>query len=243
MRHLNRLYPALLCLTVGCIGPATRPKASQAGNPPVHVVLKNYSREAPKTAVPGEAMLKVKDYWVQNNAVSSFVLDRAVTVQTRKRVLTLPHGALLVCGGPITINGNLYTMYHSGNDDPDYGVIYYFNPDMTMARFLYMRDAASFPTGMEAITKIFPESFKLPNVPAPTIVLDREPRDYEMVFKGLEADGLHLIYREFSPGAETSSFQQELTFPATAGNISYKDIQIKILTCSEKQLLFTVLSE
>jgi len=242
MRNLKWLYPGLLCLAAGCIGPASRPKPVRVADAPEQVMQKDYSPDVPRSATPGETMLKVKDYWVQSNAISSIVLDRAVTITTGKRVITLPHGAVLVSGGSITIKGKFYTMYHNANDDSDFGVIYYFNPDMSLADFLYLKDRRTFPTGMETITRVLPESFRLPNIPAPTVLRDRDYQNYEMVFKGLGSDGIHLIYREFLPGVADPSFQQELTYPSDTERITYKNIELKIDGCSEQHLDFTVVS-
>ena len=243
MRFQKWLYPGLLCLTVSCIGPATRPQASRVPVPPEHVVARNYEANVRRTATPGQVMVKVQDYWLQSHPASSIILDRAVTLQTRKQAFTLPHGAMLLNSGSIVIQGKPYSMYHNASDDSDYGIIYYFNPDQTFAGFLYLKDGRTFPSGMQTITKVSPASFRLPPPPAPTVLRDREQLDYEMVFQGLGADGIKVSYREFPPAGTSPSYQEELTFPAEAQQISYKNIQIQVNRCSEGQLEFTVVSD
>ena len=242
MRNLNWLYPGLLVLATGCIGPATRPKPALLPDPPQHVLQQSFTPEVQREAGPGEAMLKVKDYWIQSHAPNALVLDHAVTITAGKREIHLPHGVLLLNGGSLAINGKFYTIYHSANDDPDYGVLYYFNPDMTLADFLYLKDRSTFPAGMQAITKVFPAPFRLAQAPPPSILRDLGYQDYEMVFDRLAADGIHVTYREFAADASAPTVQKELTFPADAEQIVCNGIQIQVQGCTERKLRFSVLA-
>jgi hypothetical protein len=233
MRQSRLLGYGILCMTVSCIGPHLRPKAGWVPGLPEHVVEKDYVVGETKIARTGEAMVRVKDCWLQRTYPASVVLDRQV-----------PNGRELENIGAIEIDNTQYIRYANANDDDHDSEIYYVRPDGTLANFLYERGRYRQMKGIRKIIEVSPEPFRFPFTNNISDVPNSEYQKYEISFRNKDQRGIHFNYEEFSKeNPDTPSIQKIISLPSEQNYLTCNNLKIKVEKCTANDIDFTVVSD
>jgi hypothetical protein len=244
MKYHCLMFSGLLWLSLGCIGPNHRPSASLVSDSPRHIVQKNYVIGEEIRVKPGETMVKVKDYWVQNSVQGSVILDRQITIITNSRVSILPHGRVLRNLGPIAIQDAQYMRYADASDDDGISPIFYARPDGTLADFVYVRGRSGLSSGFDKILNISDISYKFPPQGPDRIMAEREQVDYAILFRGKDGNGVRLTCIDFSglDGSQQSR-EEEVAVPPKNTNFGYRNLHLEFKDTASGDLAFTVLSD
>ncbi len=244
MRHWNILHAALLCAAVGCIGPAHPPKPSLVSAAPEHILLRDAALGIQKTVKAGEVMVQVKDFWTVSKYPNAIQLKSAITIKAEGETISLPHGRVLTFTGMVDLGDITYLAYSNVDEDTGLGEIYYLRPDLTLAPFLYRKDTALFPRGMEKILSTWPQTVKFKLVPVTEPYLEKRYQNYDLLFRGQDADGIHVTYREYpADGAADPARTQALTFPVGSPTLRWMGTVIKVHGCTANQIVVTVVSD
>jgi hypothetical protein len=241
MKNPTFLLAGLLCAAVGCIGPTHAPKVSMVVASSEPAVRKNYVAGVARTVALGEAIASV-DYRLKVVEYPNFLLLRqAITLKTEKRTLSLPNGRVLTYIGPVKLPNGNYVAYGNINNDEGLGEYYYVTPDLTLVDVVYIKDQPVFPTGMERIVSTWPERVKFKGTPAKERWVHGEHPDYDILFSGKDAGGIHLTYQEHAPdGSIDPGAVQRMTFPSDAQRLQCRGTVIRVQACTETKLVAAV---
>ena len=231
-------------MSLGCVGPNHRPEASLVPGSPEHVVVKNYAIGAEIRVKSGDAMVKIKDYWIQHPVQGSVILDRQIKIITKTRISILPHGRVLKNLGPIDIDNIQYMRYVDANDDDGACPICYARPDGTLADFIYARGKSGQASGFETILNISDISYKFPPKGPAGIMAEREHIDYTILFRSKDEMGIRLTCIDPSNMNEDQQERgEELAIPSRKMNFSYRNLHLEFKDTASGDLAFTVLSD
>lgn len=244
MKTPTFLLAGLLCAAVGCIGPNHTPEARMVNASSEPAVRKDYVVGVAKTVMAGEAVASVS-YRLKVTQYPNFIrLRQAITLKTEKRAMGLPNGRVLTFIGPVKVDNGDYMAYGDIHSDDGLGEYYYVTPDLTLARFVYIKDRQVFPAGMERILSTWPErvQFKAAGVAEKEIQGDRP--DHDILFAGKDAGGIHLTYQERAPdGSVDPARVQRMTFPPDTERLQCRGTVIRVQACTETKLVAAVVED
>jgi hypothetical protein len=244
MTRRRYLVPGILGLAVGCVTPVAPPRRFMAAAAPERRLEKSYVLGVQKTVGAGEPVARVKDFRIQVQFPDVIRLRQRVMFTTDKGHVLLAPSVALAYVGPITIADSSYIMYSYAYDDQGSGAIFYLTPERETAGFLYIRDSPSYPTGMARILGTKPLGFKFPVITRTEVVKGTDDACFEWTFSGKDAQGIHILQTDYTLETLPRALShQDLTFPADAVAFSVKNIQFKVVACSEKSLTYTVISD
>ncbi|MDR3671648.1 MAG: hypothetical protein P4L36_12435 [Holophaga sp.] len=244
MKRHGLILAGWLGITVGCIGPNHRPAASWVSAPPEHRQEKDYALGEARTVHPGEAMVRVKDYWIQKNYQENVILDQQMIITTASRSILLPHGRVLNNVGAITIDDVDYLRYVDAQDDDGASPLYYFRPDGRLADFLYERGGPGIAKGVEKIIRTQPATLGIPIKSAVELASDRDYVHFALLFQGRSENAVQVDYLEFSPSdPEHPSLTKRVSIPLGKGSFDYHDLRIQVDACSAGEMTFRVASD
>ena len=234
----------LLGTLICCIGPGSRPNAAQVTGKPEHFLQTSYTKGAIRTAKIGEPIATVKDFSLVRKFPNYLFLDRQITIKTEKRSLILPHGRILRFSGVANIDGENLPLYLDAYSDDGLGVVYYVKEDMSLAKFIFIRNRIAFPDGMEPITSVTPETFKFRGRIETDPASEKVFKNYDLSFTGMDGNGIHATYREhdLADPAKVAS-TREWTFPADSSRIRCVNLEIQVHRCSALALEFSVTTD
>lgn len=241
MRKRVLLAPGLLGLVLGCVGPNELPKSTLVAGQPERVVDRSYTPGAPRTVKAGEVLFEVRDTWAVNRYPNYLVTDRPLLIQTANRIIRLPMGQLLTYANTVTLDQATYVEYVNAHDDEGRGEILYFTPDLTLARFLYVRDKLAFSTGMEKIARTEPGTIRFPGRTVSERLPEKGETGRQGVFLGCDGQGIHVLYRECAGGDwNHPTAVQPLVFPEDQPELDCRGTRIRVQDCSGNRMTFAV---
>jgi len=241
---LKRTVLCSMLLTIlGCrIGPSSLPSERLVSGKPEHFIQSNYTKGMPRTALAGEPIVAVKDYWATRIFPNYFILDQQVVIYTDRRSFVLPHGHLLNFLNTVNIDGDNYSIYKDANDA--FGEMYYVDHDMRLARFMYVRSRVGSQGVMEKIKAIWPETFRFNGKIELDASSEKPFKVYDIIFDGKDDLGIHATYREHDLGDPSKVVStRALTFPADSGPFRCGDTEVQVHRCSGQALEYTVTAD
>jgi hypothetical protein len=243
MLNRNTLYAALFCLALGCIGPAHPSKPGLVAAAPEHVLRKDADLGIQKSVKAGEVLVQIKDFWTVSKYPNAIQLKNAITINAEDGIINLPHGRVLTFTGMVDLGDVTYLAYSNVDEDSGLGEIYYLRPDLTLAPFLYRKDTSLFPRGMEKIVSTWPETVRFKLTPVIEPYMEKRYQNYDLLFRGQDADGIHITYREYPlDGAADPTRTQSLTFPVGSPTLRWMGTVIKVHECTANRIVVTVVS-
>lgn len=100
------------------------------------------------------------------------------------------------------------------------------------------------PIGSGEQYKIKPENTVFKPVESKTPFSSAGYVNHELVFTGIGANGISLLYREYTfENMSRSDFKQELVYPADAKEIRFRTYKLKLLSVSPSEIKYIVKSE
>jgi hypothetical protein len=100
------------------------------------------------------------------------------------------------------------------------------------------------PVGSGSQYKFNPPNTKFTRVESKRPVPESGYINHELVFSGISADGLHLLYREYTfENMARSAFTQDLHYSAETGGIRFRKYKIKIISHTASSITYVVESD
>ena len=100
------------------------------------------------------------------------------------------------------------------------------------------------PIGSGDQYKITPENTTFKAVESQTPLSEAGYINHEIIFTGIGANGISLLYREYTfENMARSDFKQELVYPIDSKKIRFRNYQIDLVSVSPSEIRYTVTSE
>ncbi|MDH6591771.1 hypothetical protein M2165_001660 [Variovorax sp. TBS-050B] len=228
------LLPAFL---IACTAPIQHEGPREAGLE--HVLTKNYKVGVPKTVNVGEPMVKVIDYWNQMIEEPTASPSQSVSLKGGPVNLRFNAGRSYPIRGRIPHDGKTFLVVPN-TEDPVYQAALVSEDGTILDRVV-----ARMPNGNHVMViytmTIDPPAAKLVRQRSTRVASSHSFINYELIYTGLNSSGLNLTYREFSPeGLARVAFFQNLTYPADAKSITFRQMRIAIEKASAENVTFSV---
>jgi hypothetical protein len=234
----------LAAAALGCVGPTRVPVPSLEAGQPERRIERSYIPGVARTVRIGEVLAGFKEDWMVPRYPGHLLMNQQFTITTGHRRLILPLGRVLTCIGPVSVDGQDCIAYRDLHGDDGIAEIYYMRPDFTLAPWVYVRDRANFPQGMERVLEIWPRAARFPGQPASGPAAGRPGRQVEVLFQGRDEQGIHLVRQETSgEGANRTEALEPLDFPANAGELRVGDLRIAVRACGEDWMEAAVVAD
>ncbi|HEX6858730.1 MAG TPA: hypothetical protein VF138_00820 [Caulobacteraceae bacterium] len=89
-----------------------------------------------------------------------------------------------------------------------------------------------------------PPSGRLTPVRESEVAQDKPFSNYEIIFTGYDGNAVHLVYREYSPeNLARTAFFQELTYPAGAKTIRFRNLVLDVETVDAEAIAYKVVAD
>ena len=238
----NALAIAILTGLAGCALPVRH-----EGPRPVsqdHVVARSYQLGIPKTVSVGEPMVKVQDYWNE-------ITERPVAVPTKSFVIRGGAGSWqydveteYAVRGSTVVDGKDYALVAHHPSTPSAYIAALVSPDGTIFNRMAATNLLGTPGLVIPTMTIDPPDAKLKRQISEKVNITKGFVNYEVLYTGISANAMNLTYREFSPeGVARVAFFQNLTYPADAKSITFKQLRIAVDRATADGITFTVLND
>lgn len=242
MRKITILV-ACVASVVGCTTPIRYEGARHVSQD--HVVTRSYQLGVPKTVSVGEAIVKVEDYWADISEQPVALPTKSFTVKGGPVALVYEQGKEYPVRGLIAVEGKDYAVVPNSSNPSGYSAAL-VSPDGS----IYNRVVGTNPNlrgdhVMVVYTMtIDPSDAKLVRQRSQTVNMTKGFINYEILYTGTSANAINLTYREFSPeGAARVAFFQNLTYPADAKSITFKQLRIAVDRATADGITFTVVAD
>ena len=219
------LLGSLACRT----GPDPLPAAPLVRGRPEHFLLASPAKGLAGTARPGETLITVKDYWAVRTFPKQIRFDRRVTLTTERGIFVIPWGRSLEFSGVVAIDGENLAIYLDAHDDAGLGEMYYVNARMELARFVYLQRGLASRNAMVKILDLAPASCRLVGSFGSDPAAEQVFKMFDLVFNGIDDQGIHVTYRELAPGDPVRVVAtEELSFPADSRQIRHGRTELQV---------------
>ena len=212
-----------------------------------HIYVRNYEVDTPSEVNVGDAMIQVKDYWIEISESPFASPTGPVSLSGGETLISLQLGRSYPIVGNIEFDGEPYDVVVT-DDGPGalgirWGVL------MKKDGSVKNRVVGLSPTLSNPVVNAWTME-----ISDPSVVLVREQvesvksaagyTNFELIYTGVGRETLNLTYREFSPeGLARVAFFQNLTYDASAEFITFKTLRIRILEADSERIRFLVVSD
>ncbi|MFZ3120184.1 MAG: hypothetical protein WA159_17935 [Variovorax sp.] len=207
-----------------------------------HVVTRSYKIGSAKTVTVGEPMVKVEDYWLEVSERPVAIADKSFTLSGGPVSLQYLGGKEYPVRGRIDHDGASYAVVPNTDNPSTYQAALVDVEGKPFSRVVTTGPQLYGDHVMVVYTmKTEPPDAKLLRQRATNVVSTKGFINYELLYTGSNASGINLTYREFSPeGLARVAFFQNLTYPADARSITFKQLRIRVERASADGITFTV---
>lgn len=234
---------SVLLLAHGC---AKQTMMTKMPTEPGHVFVKNYELNEQLTINVGESVVRVKDYDIIIRHAEELTPDKDFTIGawTGDVYLAGTAGTPITVAGTVQDKGERYHLLQSSL----YQLLIPIKADGT-----YQGGSAARSMGAGGSNIAFSATGTLSLKPADTIFTPSKSEkvdssagyvNYEIVYTGMTADAINLLYREYTPNdMARPAFYQNLTYPIGTETIRFKKLKIKIYNIDQGSMAYTVLED
>jgi hypothetical protein len=226
-------------MLAGCAqpGPAVTARAD-----PVHLVERSYTLGARSRVAVGDAIVKVKDYYVERIEHLAVRPTHTITIATEFSP-TMRFSANRTY--PILARFDVDGVSHFVVPDPLLkGVAAVVRPDGV----IHQRAAGVVGNSVRGLawndsTVSPPDAHMLQDVEE-HVLKARGYANYELIYNGASGGALHMTYRELAPedSARTASFQR-VAYDANAEMVRFRQLKIRVHAATNETIDFTVVEE
>ena len=240
----------LLCATAflavsGCASNQYNVRAiEQAQATQRHVSEKNYHVGKEQTVYVGQAIARVKDYYVQGESTPSFTSPVAISTSWwMGKDRLYPEGTQLRAVALMDYQGKTYSiammipaLYQEVGLLVDANGHY---SGMAIAR----NGIVFHPCDLGAVC-VKPASIDFTKSTHETVVSTSHFTNFEIVYSGATKDSLNLLYREYTPqDMARPAFTQNLTYASDSKSIRFRDMQIDVRKADNQGITYTVVQD
>lgn len=210
-----------------------------------HHTQQNYKVGVAQTVNVGEALIKVQDYWLESTESPVMVPNRSVSVTGPLNDVRLMAGVKYPVRGSFALEGVSYTVVGLTERPMPLQPVLLVRPDGSVHKRILLthKDLTGYVPILSDMTVSDP-SARLSSVASESVSLRKGYENFEILYTGISTNSLNLTYREFSPeGLARVAFFQNLTYDATAKNITFKKFRIAVGKATSESITFTVLQD
>lgn len=209
-----------------------------------HQFVKNYVIGKPVTVSVGEPMVKIQDYWVDIVAQPVAVANKVVNIKGGVVDITLRPDIQYPVRGRLILDGVDYMVVATSNNPSSYtGVL--VRDDGS----IHNKVVAAEPQINGVVVVLYEMSIsdstaRLVREELQVVNSSNGYENYELVYTGINANGLSITYREFSPdGLARVAFFQNLSYEPQAKSITFKKHRISIEKATSESITFAITTD
>lgn len=229
MRLLKCVFAiALFFIGVGCVQPPTILPPMPRVSSPEHYVDCNASKNTESRATVGDAVLRVKDYWVVRRNDGYMTPSCGFTHTGGPNVIRVEAGSKLKVYGTTTIDGRVFSILNIPGDS---------------AKILVDNETMTLNT--RVINFVFTPTVMAWNfISSPSVVTFKEETissieakssyvNYEFIYSGKSGSSLNFLYREFTAeDLAKQAFFQNVSYESSEKTIQFKSIKLEVIEAS-----------
>jgi hypothetical protein len=221
-------YAFLLTQITGCSQLVVVDGTRSLGNE--HKFSKNYQIGERRIVNVGDSIIKLQDYWVETTELPVMTPNINVLLTHGPCKTSILKGSNYPIKGQTIIDGIVYTVVTGGS----------------CASILVSLDGKLHNRTYDGLyeLKVSDPSVRLMREKEIKINTKNGYENYEILYTGINANGLNMTYREFSPdGLARIAFFQNLTYEKSAKIITFKKYKIEIESASSESIAYRVLTD
>lgn len=224
----------------GCTQPL-RPVAVESQGV-THKYEKNYTLNTKQSVFVGEAVIRIKDYYVENVNVPQVEPSEDFSVETGMLKMTYTKGKRYNVSGISTHNGNNYQVVPS-----DRHTLEWSSPAILIDGSGTVHYAAQ--TGKTGIIvqptlNLVPKTARMIFAYEEKVSKTKGYENYELLFNGIDKNSMTFTYREFSPeGLARVAFYQNLTYDSATKVLRFKKFKINVFFANSEGITYSVVED
>jgi len=233
-----RIIAAAAALILGGCASIERPEATRSSE---HVVERNYTLGKEQTAYVGDAILRVKDYWILRTGNPAVTPTTTVTINPTGwgGPVTYSPGLLFPVEGQVTLGGEQFTVVRF-SEFGDHGRLIINSSGRLDGRFLNMYNR---PVPMLR-HEVDPPGATFEQTVQQEVEQDRTFLNFELIYSGASGGSINVLYREYTPDdLIRPAFSQNLTYDNTSETIRFRDVLIEVHAADGASIRYTVLED
>lgn len=226
----------LAAALLGCAQPLRRVETESLGVR--HVYDKNYTLNKTQSVSVGEAIVQVKDYYVERKNIPMLTPTQSFSAG--------------VCGHPSMnyVAGTKYNIVGAMNHNGDpYYVVQATDWSVLVDKNGYIKFAArdigngKYDVGLCSVD-VSPVSARFEQLAEERASVEKGYENYELLYNGIDKNSMTFTYREFSPeGLARVAFYQNLTYDSKAKTIKFRKFKIDIVEANSEGISYTVVGD
>ena len=238
MKNWTVLYVALASILFGgCTMPIQRHESRFVSVE--NVKKKNYSIGTALVASVGEPMIKFQDFWLTTSEKPVAMIDRKITIKGGPVEINMTPGKRYPVVGSLTDEGVAYSLVHA--DSPNLVMV---GPDGSIRNRVAALHDASEVVQVVWVMQISDPKAIVSFEKFVQVDTQKGYENFELLYTGVSSGSINMTYREFSPdGLARVAFFQNLTYPVSSKNISFKKYRIQINSATADGIDFKVLED
>jgi len=232
--RITALLAALLL--AGCAGlePVERDLSLE------HVNESNYQVGESRQAFVGEPIVRVRDYWLETLGEPAVEATEQTSIKMnfhRPRVVAV--GEVIPVVGKIDYNGKLYRIARFDGLDA-FGDMLLTDDGRLTGKFRGVLGAVQ-PMDSH---KVDPPDAVFKEVTKKTVVETRAFTNFELIYSGMSADSVSLLYREYTPdNLIRPAFSQTVTYERDSETIRFREVLIEVHQVDGASIHYSVLED
>jgi len=204
-----------------------------------HVVNKNYELGVMKKTYVGEAMINVKDYYLSRFSAKSLSPNVDMTVGG---LAYHAKDEYEILGTTVKAGINYYLIGMRPSNPRNQLLLISENGEVDGKNIIRNPSLGIYQSGFR--WKINPPDVKFTMQDITKTDTSQGYENYELIYTGKDNDALHITYREYSPeDLARTAFFQNLTYPADAKVIRFKEFKILVDEATSESITFKVVEE
>ncbi|MCA1779958.1 MAG: hypothetical protein LC637_11415 [Xanthomonadaceae bacterium] len=232
------LMMALFALIFSGCASVERPVAAKSRE---HVVERNYLLGQTKTAHVGDAMVRVKDYWVTRTNNPAVTPTSAVTINPTgwDGPVTYSPGMLFPVEGEVTLGGEKYTIVRFA-EFGDNGRLIIDSDGRLDGRFLnlYNRPVPMFKHDVE------PSNTRFERTVQQEVERDVTFLNFELIYSGSSGGSINVLYREYTPDdLIRPAFSQTASYDVGSQTIRFRGMLIEVHDVDGASIRYAVMED
>ena len=232
-----RLIPILIGLLLsGCSHVITAP-TPPVRSAPKHVLDSSTQVGNEVRTTVGNAVLKVKDYWVTTIAADAMTPSSGFTMKGGSIVITVADGQNLRIIGATQVDGKSYTVLRA----PGTNLLLLADSITGKLASKVINNADELSVVMVWDFKSIPENITFTSSKIEATVSERAYTNYEFIYSGKSGSTINFLYREFTAAdIARPSFFQNVSYDASQKEIEFKSIKLEVTEVSSNAITVRV---
>jgi len=203
-----------------------------------HVVDRSYTVGKEQSASVGDAIVKVKDYYVKNSSSTAVRADMAFTLRAPPLAqFDIPQGTAATVIGKTVDSGVAYRLV--------------VLPQFPAVSFLLRDDGTFHGSGLNrggahmgwTYTTVPSNARFVPDA-SDVVETSRGYTNFELVYGGATGDSIQVLYREYTQNdLARPAFSQQLVYSKASKRFRFKNVQVEVKEANNERMVYTVTAD